>query len=77
MKNLVHKYRISKFKCFTSGLLFALITIVALAVCFAEIINSTTIHQGIILPFGISVVSMLLGIITMLRNTNEKYKIQN
>ena len=49
MKNIVYKYRISKFKRFTSGLLFAIIAIIALILCLVDISNNSTKQVEIIL----------------------------
>jgi hypothetical protein len=68
MKRIVYRYRISKFKPFTNGLLFAIITIIALALCLADISDHTA-EAEIILPFGIAILSMSMGIVSMFHNS--------
>ena len=68
MKRLVHRYRISKFKIFANGLLFAIITIIALALCIADISDHTA-DAGILFPFSIAILSMLMGIFSMYHNS--------
>lgn len=68
MKNIVYKYRISKFKRFTSGLLFAIIAIIALILCLVDISNNSTKQVEIILPFVIAIISMTLGLLSMFGN---------
>ena len=75
MKRLVTKYKVSKYKRVTSGLLFAFITVIALALCLIEITAHTETKADILLPFAISIVSMLMGLVSMFYNKDEKYKI--
>jgi heme/copper-type cytochrome/quinol oxidase subunit 4 len=71
MKRIVHRYKISKYKRFTNGLLFAIITVVALALCLSDITNYTTTEVNILLPFIIAIISMFLGFITMFRDSGS------
>jgi hypothetical protein len=64
MKRLVYKYRTNKFKRFTEGLLFAVITMIALSLCLTAILNHTA-QEEIILPFCMAIISMLMGIVAM------------
>jgi choline-glycine betaine transporter len=68
MRRIVYRYRISKFKRFTNGLLFALISVAALMLCLTDISNPATAQVEIILPFSVAILSMLMGFITMFRN---------
>ena len=68
MKKIVYKYRVSKFKRFMSGLLFAIISIIALLLCTSDISQQSTSQAGIILPFFIALISMFLGLFSMFRN---------
>jgi uncharacterized membrane protein YtjA (UPF0391 family) len=68
MKKIVYKYRVSKFKPFMSGLLFAIISVIALILCLTGISDQTAAQAEIILPFGIALVSMLMGFISMFRS---------
>lgn len=68
MRRMVYKYRISKFKRFTQGLLFAIIAIIALTMCLADIWASAE-QEEIILPFCIAIISILMGFISMFRKT--------
>ncbi len=67
MKKIVRKYRISKFKCFTNGLVFALISVSALFLCLTEMSKHTASMTGIILPFDVAIISMMMGFLTMFR----------
>lgn len=66
MKRIVYKYRISKYTRFTEGLLFAVIAGVALMLCLAQI-SADAAFGDILLPFGIGIISMLMGFISMFR----------
>jgi hypothetical protein len=68
MKKIVHKYRVSKFKCFMSGMLFAVISVIALALCLTDIYKQTAVNTEIILPFTIAIISMLMGLFSMFKN---------
>ncbi|MHB8128508.1 MAG: hypothetical protein ACYDEX_05885 [Mobilitalea sp.] len=68
MKKIVYKYRISKFKRFTNGLLFAIIAVIALILCLVDISNNSTKQVEIILPFVIAIISMTLGLLSMFGN---------
>ncbi len=70
MKMIVHKYRISKFKRFANGLLFAVISAVSLTLCLTDIYNTTAVQTEIMLPFGVGILSMLIGFFTMFRTGN-------
>lgn len=67
MKKIVHKYRKSKFKRFTEGMLFAIISVIALTLCLTDISDIATSQIDIILPFCIAIISLLLGFNAMFR----------
>lgn len=73
MKRIVHKFRISKFKRFTEGMLFAIISVIALVLCITDISDIATTQLDIILPFSIAIISLLLGFFAMFHN-NETSK---
>jgi hypothetical protein len=73
MKKNVRKFRAKKYKRFTSGLLFAIISIIALILCLFEISDHAGSLFDIILPFGIAIISMLMGFISMFHE-NEASK---
>lgn len=80
MKKIVYRYRFSKFKRFTNGLLFAVITIIALFLCVMDLSGDTASRVKAILPFTIAIISMLLGFASMfyqpdLRTEARKEKI--
>jgi uncharacterized membrane protein YbhN (UPF0104 family) len=75
MRKMVHKYQISKFKRFTSGLLFAVISTIALSFCLIEIYGNTNSHNNVFLFFSIAIISMMLGLVSMFRNDVPKEKI--
>ncbi|MDF2943726.1 MAG: hypothetical protein K0S01_2584 [Herbinix sp.] len=68
MKKIVYKYKISKFKRFTSGLLFAIISTIALTLCLTDIPQPSASQAEIILPFMIAIISMFLGLFSMFRD---------
>lgn len=65
MIKLMHHCGKSKFRCFLSGLLFAGITAAALIFCVMGIRSKNVSAPEIMLPFGIAILSMLVGVITM------------
>ncbi|MDF2539348.1 MAG: hypothetical protein K0S76_2369 [Herbinix sp.] len=67
MKRIVQKYRICKFKRITDGLVFAVISVIALTLCLTDILDHTTSLYDIILPFVVAVISMLMGFVVMFR----------
>lgn len=76
MRKIVHKYKIYKFKRFTNGLLFAIISIIALTLCLMDITDHAASPYEIILPFSVAIISMLMGFITMFHdNQSTKEKI--
>ncbi len=77
MRRMVYRYRISKFKRFMNGMVFGLISIIALLLCMSDISSYSTMRSDVILPFFVAIVSMLLGLFSMLRDqTRPKEKIQ-
>lgn len=75
MRRVVYRYKISKFKRCMNGMMFALISTIALILCMSDISQSTADQQNVILPFFIAIVSLLLGLFTMLHDkgrTKEK-----
>jgi hypothetical protein len=67
MKKIVQKYRFSKFRRFTNGLMFAIISVIALTLCLIDISDHSASMTEIILPFATAVISMLMGFLTMFR----------
>jgi len=68
MKKMVNRYKISKFKRFMNGMIFALISIIALILCMSDISRYTATQSEVILPFFIAIVSMLMGLFTTLHD---------
>ncbi|MDF2486530.1 MAG: hypothetical protein K0R46_2698 [Herbinix sp.] len=68
MKRMVYRYKISKFNRFMNGMVFALISMIALILCMSDITQSSANESGVIFPFFISIVSLSLGLFTMLRD---------
>ncbi len=70
MKKMMTRYRCSKYRSFTGGLLFALISCVALLLCFSGLkgYQNTGINH-ILLPFIIAIISMILGFVTMFHHS--------
>jgi uncharacterized membrane protein YtjA (UPF0391 family) len=51
-----------------NGMMFALISSIALILCLSDISHSTASQTEVILPFFIAIVSLLLGLFTMLHD---------
>jgi hypothetical protein len=68
MGKIVKKYRFSKFKRFADGLMFALISSVAIWLCINGMSDYPDARSEIILPFIVAVISMILGFVTMIRH---------
>lgn len=68
MRKMVHKYRLSKFRCFVSGLLFALISMIALILCLVYIYTRADALIQISLTFGVASISLLLGLLSIFGN---------
>lgn len=65
MKKIIHKYRISKFKRFINGLLFAIISIVSLIQCMFHIEQPAPSQTSLLMTFLIATISMILGLYSM------------
>ncbi|MBB2183043.1 hypothetical protein H0486_09145 [Lachnospiraceae bacterium MD1] len=65
MKRLIRSNHIRKFKVLLGGLLYALISIVALILCLSEMTKYSSPQPEILLPFGVAMISMILGIHSM------------
>ncbi len=77
MKRVVYRYKISKFKRCMNGMMFALICGIALILCMTDLSHGSATQYEVILPFFIAIVSLLLGLFTMLHdNGRTKEKIQ-
>lgn len=63
----MYRYRSSKFKCFLNGLVFALLSIIAMLLCINFLMDQTATRLDVLFPFVLSVISMLLGFISMFR----------
>jgi len=74
MKRIVHKYQISKFKRFMNGLLFAIISTIALTLCLTIISDHASSLIDIIFPFGVAMISMLMGFVSMFHENENKRK---
>lgn len=66
MRKILHKYRLSKFKCFVNGLLYAIISMVALILCLTYIFTQADAQVKISLTFGTACISLLLGLLSIL-----------
>jgi hypothetical protein len=73
MKKMVNRYRISKFHRFMNGLVFGIISVIALLLCLSSITVYQSSDANVILWFLISICSMLLGLFSMFR-TKEGQK---
>ncbi len=73
MKKIVYKYRISKFKRFANGLLFAIISCTALILCFSGKTADPIPKTDILLPFTIAAISLILGFFTMFHQEKNRH----
>lgn len=77
MKKVVRRLRFSKYKRFTEGLLFAIISGIALILCLSIMTSRVVSSVDILLPFSIAIISMLLGFVVMFRqdvSSKGRYK---
>lgn len=74
MKNFIHRYRMSKYRCFAGGLLFAVISATALIFCLSYADFQPDAQVKITLCFVIAISSLLMGLIYMFRNNVENQK---
>ena len=65
MKKYVERYRISKFRRFTQGLLFAVISATALILCLTVIYAEYDAQLLISFTFAIAIISLLMGLVSM------------
>ena len=73
MRKFINKYRVSKYNRFLNGMIFALITVVALIMCLAGMTEQSQISADTILAFAIAIISILMGMFSMFRNPDRKY----
>lgn len=72
MKSMVNKYKISKFKRFMNGLLFGIISLLALLLCLSAITAYHSTGSEVMLPFFTAICSMLLGLNSMFRGKESR-----
>jgi phosphomevalonate kinase len=74
MKRIIFKYRSSKYRRFTGGLIFAVIAVIALALCQLSIIDNQE-QMTVVIYFCIAVISMLMGFVAMFRDSKAPKQI--
>ncbi len=67
MKKMVNRYKISKFKRFLNGLVFGIISVIALLLCLSSITVYRSTDANVILWFFLSIFSMLMGLFSMFK----------
>jgi mannose/fructose/N-acetylgalactosamine-specific phosphotransferase system component IID len=67
MRNFIYKYNRSKFRCFLNGLWFAILSVAAMLFCVYYLRDKTAATIEILISFGLSILSMLMGFISMFR----------
>ena len=72
MKKFIYRYRKNKFKRFLDGLMFAVISIISLTICYTYITDYTASLVKIILFFIIALLSLLLGFASMFHHAKSK-----
>jgi hypothetical protein len=65
MRKIILKYRVSKYRRITRGLLFAVISFAALSLCIFYSLDNASSELKIFLPFIIAIISMFLGFLSM------------
>lgn len=65
VKKMIHIYFVSKYKYFSRGLLFAIISLIALVLCLVCIFEQTNSKLNILFTFGIALLSMIMGLVSM------------
>jgi hypothetical protein len=73
MRKLIYQYNNYKYKRFTNGLLFAVISSTALLLCLSGIYFRTADRFHIMLFFAVAAVSLFMGLYSMFcKNKNAK-----
>lgn len=62
MNRFIHRFRLSKYKRITEGLIFALISATALLLCLNSINDPTESQINMALTFCVAMISMLMGL---------------
>jgi uncharacterized membrane protein YbhN (UPF0104 family) len=70
MRIFLSKYRYSKFRRFLNGLAYAIVSVVAMFTCVYFLMDKTATRFEILIPFGLSIISMLFGFVSLFRNQN-------
>ncbi len=73
MKKMVNRYKISKFNRFMNGLVFGIISVIALLLCLSSITVYQSAGTGGILWFFISICSMLMGLFCMFKTKESSH----
>lgn len=75
MKTYINKYKSSKYRSFVNGLLFAIVAIAALILCVMSLKDSATSIYVVLFHFSITLLSILMGCIAMLKpyNTHDSH----
>ncbi|NLO08325.1 MAG: hypothetical protein GX129_00430 [Clostridiales bacterium] len=67
MRNFLSKYRTSKFRCFLNGLIFAGFSMIAMFLCVNFLMDKSATRIEVLIPFALSIISMLLGFASMFK----------
>lgn len=67
MRNFLIKYRSNKFRRFLNGLIFAMLSLVAMFLCVYFLMDKSATRFEILIPFGVSIISMLFGFVSMFK----------
>jgi len=67
MRNLMIRYKANKFRRFVNGLIFAMLSLVAIFLCVYFLKEKSATRLEIILPFVLSIISMLFGFVSMFK----------
>lgn len=67
MKKIYKKIRVSKFKNFIIGLIFAIISFIAISLCIADLQGNTVLHVNILIMFFVAIIHLILGFLIMIK----------
>lgn len=71
MLRIINKLRYSKYKRFIEGLLFALISMITIILCVLAITDKSATDSDVILPFILSIISLLTGFVVMFHDSEQ------
>jgi mannose/fructose/N-acetylgalactosamine-specific phosphotransferase system component IID len=68
MRNILRKFKSSKYRCFYKGLTYALLSVMAMFLCIFFIKDKSSTKFDILFSFCLAVICMLQGLASMYKN---------